>query len=110
HVYVGMMAGNIGSSSKNSTTVVSGIKFENSNININFNSTDSNILNKNIELNVGHIAGASGAIDFDLSTFENANDNIYNLTTQITNSQIVEGENAYNLIDTLNAGAFFGTS
>ena len=110
HVYVGMMAGNIGSSSKKSTTVVSGIKFENSNININFNSTDSNILNKNIELNVGHIAGASGAIDFDLSTFEEVNDNIYNLTTQITNSQIVEGKNAYNLIDTLNAGAFFGTS
>mgnify|MGYP005760503529 CR=1 FL=1 len=103
HVYVGMMAGNIGSSSKKSTTVVSGIKFENSNININFNSTDSNILNKNIELNVGHIAGASGAIDFDLSTFEEVNDNIYNLTTQITNS-------SDNLIDSLNAGAFFGIS
>ena len=103
NIYVGMMAGNIGSSSKNSTTVVSGIKFENSNININFNSTDSNILNKNIELNVGHIAGASGAIDFDLSTFEEVNDNIYNLTTQITNS-------SDNLIDSLNAGAFFGIS
>ncbi len=96
-ISVGVLTGYLGTAS--SVSKISNIKFNDSFINIYLQPLNNT--NKDLSLNVGHIAGASGSIDLDLINYENINDSEFNLKTNI-----LCGENYY--INTLNAGGLIG--